>query len=194
MSSIFILLNNIYSYNPVGSTDSEAVFCAILNSLKHEFDSLPTLPVLHDTLKRICTEICEHDAGSGEEPIFNFLLMCGERVQFAYSWPGCRPGSQCWNGLHYVVREYPFRQAKLLDCDYSIDFAEVTTPHDRVAVIATEPLTQNEDWIEFEKGELILFDDGKPLHGSEDRESAEMQGHGLQSKVLPPSTFIGAGI
>lgn len=184
-------------YNPVGDTDSEAVFCALLNFLKHKFDKLPTLSVLHDTLKNLCTEICQYDSLSSEgqhEPIFNFLLMCGEHVQFAYSWPGCRPGSQCWNGLHYVVREYPFQQAQLLDCDYSIDFSQLTTPEDRIAVIATAPLTKNEDWIEFKKGELILFDNGKPLFGVEEQNDAEYQGHGLQSKVLPPSTFMGAGI
>jgi len=178
----------------VGDTDSEAVFCAILNSLKYKFDSLPTLSILYDTIQELCREICESTDESGVEPIFNFLLMCGAHVQFAYSWPGCRPGSQCWNGLHYVVREYPFHKAKLLDCDYAIDFAEVTTPEDRVSVIATEPLTTDEKWIEFQKGELILFDDGKPLYRMDEIEEAECQGHGLQSKVLPPSTFIGAGI
>ena len=120
--------------------------------------------------------------------------MCGEHVQFAYSWPGCRPGSECWNGLHYTVREYPFSQAQLLDCDYTIDFSEVTTKEDRVAVIATAPLTVNEKWIEFKKGELILFDDGKPLYKMKDRELAESSGHGLKSKVLPSALFIGAGI
>ena len=33
-------------YHPVGDTDSEAVFCAILNALRAEFTELPTLPVL----------------------------------------------------------------------------------------------------------------------------------------------------
>lgn len=30
-------------YNPVGDTDSEAVFCALLNSLKAQFKTLPTM-------------------------------------------------------------------------------------------------------------------------------------------------------
>ena len=33
-------------YHPIGDTDSEAVFCAILNALRAEFNELPTLPVL----------------------------------------------------------------------------------------------------------------------------------------------------
>lgn len=122
------------------------------------------------------------------------LLICGEHLQFAYSWPGARPGSSCWNGLHYIVREPPFSRAQLIDCDYTVDFAEVTCPDDRVAVITTAPLTKDEDWIEFKRGELILFDDGKPLYKAKDLESAEDLGHGLQSDVLPPSSFIGSGI
>ena len=35
--------NKDIHYRPVGDTDSEAVFCAILNALKAEFDTLPTL-------------------------------------------------------------------------------------------------------------------------------------------------------
>ena len=58
-------------YNPVGDTDSEAVFCAILNAVKAEFDSLPTLSVLHETIKRLCDEIIQ---GDGDTTIFNFLL------------------------------------------------------------------------------------------------------------------------
>jgi glutamine amidotransferase len=43
----------------------------------------------------------------------------------------------------------------------SIDFSDYTTPDDRVAVIATEPLTDNEQWTAFERGQLIWFQDGK---------------------------------
>lgn len=67
-------------YNPIGDTDSEAVFCAILNALKAEFLELPTLPVLHETLQRLC---CEIVAGYESETIFNFLLGCGP-VSFNY--------------------------------------------------------------------------------------------------------------
>ena len=36
------------TYHPVGDTDSEAVFCAMLNALRAEFETLPTLPVLYE--------------------------------------------------------------------------------------------------------------------------------------------------
>lgn len=103
---------------------------------------------------------------------------------FAYSWPGRRPGSKVWNGLHYICREPPFQTAKLIDEDYTIDFAAVTTPSDRVAVITTKPLTDEVGWTEFQRGQLIMFDNGTPHFGPESCESVELQGRGLYSKCF----------
>jgi glutamine amidotransferase len=61
-----------------------------------------------------------------------------------------------------VVRQYPFETARLADEDLSVDFADVTTPNDRVAIIVTTPLTTNEQWTEFAPGELKVFIDGLP--------------------------------
>ena len=44
-----------------------------------------------------------------------------------------------------------------------MDFAEHTTPEDRVAVIATAPLTDNERWAELPKGTLAVFGGGALL-------------------------------
>mmetsp|Transcript_59268 Transcript_59268/g.71301 ORF Transcript_59268/g.71301 Transcript_59268/m.71301 type:complete len:418 (+) Transcript_59268:108-1361(+) len=168
------------TYNPVGQTDSEAVFCFILNSLRDMFDTLPTLPLLYEAIKKLCDEITDSD----DDPIFNFLFTCGQHVQFVYSWPGARPGSSVWNGLHYTVREPPFKMTSLVDCNYSIDFSE-NTLDDRISVIATKPLTTNENWIEVKKGELILFDEGLPYIGAAQCCEVEEKGHGLKSTVLP---------
>lgn len=58
------------------------------------------------------------------------------------------------------MRRWPFSTAHLVDEDLSIDFAKYTTPEDRVAVIATQPLTDDEVWTAFEPGELIMFQCG----------------------------------
>lgn len=169
-------------YHPVGDTDSEAVFCAILNALHAEFPlELPSLPVLHEFLAYLCEEIIE---GRHEDTIFNFLLGCGQYTMFAYSWPGRRPGSEVWNGLHYIVREPPFTVATLLDVDYSIDFSDVTTSNDRVAVITTKPLTEEPGWTEFQRGELLMFDKGKPYRTPKCCEQVEREGRGLFSKCF----------
>jgi predicted glutamine amidotransferase len=171
-------------YHPVGDTDSEAVFCAILNALKAEFDTLPTLPILHGFLSQICQEIIQ---GEEDSTIFNFLLGCGQYTMFAYSWPGRRPGSQVWNGLYYIVRAPPFSTAQLVDVDYAIDFAQHTTPSDRVAVITTQPLTSEKGWKEFKKGQLLMFDKGLPYQTPNGCELVEREGRGLYSKCYPRS-------
>ena len=76
-------------------------------------------------------------------------------------------GAALWahasTNLHYIVRQAPFTTAQLSDEDVSIDFSDVTTPQDRVAVIATLPLTTNEQWTAFASGELRTFVDGAPV-------------------------------
>lgn len=177
-------------YNPIGKTDSEAMFCALLNALRARFDTLPSLPVLHGAIASLCNEVVALDSQYDGTTIFNFLLGCGPHLQFAYSWPGSREGSKVWNGLHYLVREPPFGSAHLSDCDYSINFATVTKDDDRVAVIATSPLTDDEDWVEVKKGQLILFDDGLPHLAPDDCFEAELREHGLVSDVMPRNSQL----
>ena len=42
----------------------------------------------------------------------------------------------------------------------AVNFAEHTTPDDVVSVIATEPLTDNEEWVRMVPGELLVWRDG----------------------------------
>jgi glutamine amidotransferase len=65
--------------------------------------------------------------------------------------------------LHWLVRQHPFGAATLADADLSVDFAALTSANDRVAVIATEPLTAGEAWTAMAPGELKVFVDGAPL-------------------------------
>ena len=172
--------NNYLSYHAVGDTDSEAIFCAILNALKTKFHELPSLAVLHQTLQALCDEIVARD----EHSICNFLLGCGEYTLFAYSYPGQRPGSDVWNGLYYITREPPFLKAKLVDEDYSIDFSQCSTAADRISIIATKPLTDEAGWREMAKGELLMFDRGTPHSSSTELDAVEAEGRGLTSRCL----------
>ena len=81
--------------------------------------------------------------------LFNFILSDG-LIMFAHA----------STLLHYIVRQAPFGEARLLDDDVAIDFSAVTTPNDRVAVIATLPLTKNEIWHQLACDELVMFRDG----------------------------------
>jgi glutamine amidotransferase len=133
-------------YRPVGQTDSERAFCYILQTLRRRFgDRMPPLPELRPALEELTAAISAHGP-------FNMLLSDGSAL-FAH----------CSTNLFYLVRQYPFAMAKLADNDIHIDFSQVTTPQDRVAVIVTEPLTDNETWIRFGTGELKMFVDGSPI-------------------------------
>lgn len=130
-------------FTPVGNTDSERAFCYLLDQLvKHFGYDEPKLDQVFDLLAEISPSIAEHGT-------FNFCLSNGQAL-FTYA----------TTKLHWLVREYPFKPAQLIDIEVEVDFSQVTTPEDRVAVITTEPLTQNEEWTAFQEGEMILFRDG----------------------------------
>lgn len=131
---------------PVGDTDSELSFCYILQELWKLFgNTMPHVDQLKEALRRLTIEISAHGT-------FNMMLSNGSFL-FAH----------CSTKLCYIVRRHPFSHAKLSDDDLSVDFSEVTTPQDRVAVIVTEPLTLDEVWTPFTAGELKLFIDGEPV-------------------------------
>lgn len=128
---------------PVGNTDSEYAFCYLLDHLVERFGyDEPSLEDVFEVLEEISPEIAEYGT-------FNFCLSNGQAL-FSYA----------VTKLHWVSRSYPFRPAHLIDLDVEIDFREVTSPEDRVAVITTEPLTHNEDWKAFQPGQLMLFREG----------------------------------
>jgi predicted glutamine amidotransferase len=61
------------------------------------------------------------------------------------------------------VRQHPFGMARLQDKDMALNFAELASPEDRVAVIATEPLTLNEQWTAMVPGQLLAVEGGRPV-------------------------------
>ncbi|MFT3663655.1 class II glutamine amidotransferase [Piscinibacter sp.] len=130
------------SFHPVGDTDSERAFCWLMQELAKAHASLPSIAELTTTLRELVPGIAAHGS-------FNFMLSHGEAL-----W------AHCSTRLHWLVREHPFRAARLADEDLSVDFASVTTPADRVAVIVTEPLTRDERWQALAGGELAVFHDG----------------------------------
>jgi len=128
---------------PVGNTDSELAFCYLLQRLRQQFGAAPpALPALKAALKILCREIAAFGT-------FN-MMLCNGSALFVH----------CSTNMHYLIRQHPFNTAHLSDHDISVDFSAVTTPQDRVAVIATEPLTNNETWQAFAPGELKVFVDG----------------------------------
>jgi glutamine amidotransferase len=134
------------AFRPVGDTDSELAFCWLMQELAKAHAGVPDIAELSCTLAELMP--CLHRHGN-----FNMLLSNGQAL-----WAH---GS---SHLHWVVREHPFKPVALRDEDLSVDFSTLTTPADRVAVIATEPLTQDEAWTAFAPGELRVFVGGRLVH------------------------------
>lgn len=130
---------------PVGETDSERAFCWLLQTLRRRFGSrMPEQALLFAAVHELTLDL----AARG---MCNYLLSNGDSL-FAH----------CSTQLSFIVRQAPFAVAHLRDQDLTIDFNEVTTPDDRVAVVATVPLTDNEQWTMMPPGSLWLFEEGAP--------------------------------
>src|SRR5207245_8153288 len=116
-----------------------------MQELSKAHASVPSIPELSATLRELVPQIASHGT-------FNFMLSNGEAL-----W------AHCSTRLCYLVRQHPFREAKLQDDDISVDFAELTTASDRVAVVVTEPLTRNEEWTCINPGESKVFSAAAPV-------------------------------
>jgi glutamine amidotransferase len=131
-------------FRPIGTTDSEYAFCALMHRLSQKFpNGYPDPEALAKAVASAGREI-------GRKGTFNFLLGDGERL-FA----------RCATKLCFIVRKAPFTTATLSVDDLAVDFSTVTTPRDRVAVVATAPLTRDEQWTIGRPGEMWVFRRGK---------------------------------
>ncbi len=132
-------------WRPAGTTDSERAFCLLLQRLHQRFGNgpAPDAAALVEALQAISAGIAAHGS-------FNYLLSDGTML-YAYR----------STELHYVARAYPFRSARLVDCELSMDFALHNHLDDCMAVIATRPLTTDEAWQPLPVGEVCAFIDGR---------------------------------
>lgn len=131
-------------YQPIGDTDSEHAFCFLMGELRRRFASPPAS---REAMWSVLHELCERLRSLG---VFNLLLSDGE---YLYTY--------CATQLAHITRRAPFGKANLADAELSVDFVEHTTPNDIVSVIATQPLTDNEDWQRMVSGELLVWKDGE---------------------------------
>ncbi len=129
-------------YEPVGGTDSEALFCDILNHLRSQCDRSDAVEAITERL----VQLSKAYAGQG---VFNLLLSNGDWL-FTY----------CTTKMASITRRAPFRPARLKDADVIVDFESETTLNDIVSVIVTEPLTSDEEWDIYQPGEWRLWRKG----------------------------------
>lgn len=139
------------AFKPVGDTDSERAFCWLMQELAKAHASVPSIGELSATLRELLPTLAAHGT-------FNMLLSNGQAL---WAHASTNPGSP---GLHWLQRQHPFGAATLADEDMSVNFAGATTATDRVAVVATEPMTRNEPWAALPPGELAVFENGQRRH------------------------------
>lgn len=130
-------------YEPVGTTDSEALFCDLLNAIRSELSR----DTNQESLTRYLVRLSDEYAKQG---VFNLLLSNGDWL-FTY----------CTTKMAAITRRSPFGPARLQDADVAVDFGTVTTPSDVVSVIVTEPLTVDESWDVYQPNEWRLWHQGE---------------------------------
>ena len=126
---------------PIGTTDSELVFCKLLSWLKQHGLHLVnknSFMLLHEKLGEINR--------SGE---LNLIFSDGTHL-FAYH---DRSGHV---GLHFLLRQAPYKTVRLRGQYVTIDLAEIIDPDERLYLLASEPLS-DENWIRFQPGQLLVF-------------------------------------
>ncbi|MCV2361259.1 class II glutamine amidotransferase [Paucibacter sp. TC2R-5] len=135
-------------FQPVGSTDSEAAFCWLLQQLEQRFvdvDAAPSWAELAPVLAELSAELASYGS-------FNIVLSDGEAVY-----------THCSTRLHWLSRSHPFAQARLIDTELSLDLSRANGPNDRMVLVATEPLTHDEPWQAMAAGEFFVFVQGQPV-------------------------------
>jgi len=132
-------------YEPVGDTDSEAIFCDLMNHLRDNLCRNKTPQQLAEALVSLAQEYASRG-------VFNCLLSNGDWL-FTF----------CSTKLASITRRAPFGPAQLKDADVTIDFEAETTPNDVVSIIATAPLTSDEAWDIYQRGEWKLWQGGEVI-------------------------------
>lgn len=132
-------------FQPVGQTDSEYIFCYLMDQIAmnglHEFEH-PDLNALHQLFLRI-----------NESGKFNCLLSDGEFLMAYHDKNG-------YKRLYYLERKPPYGRIKLSDEDWEVNLAEEKNPDQKGYIIASYPLT-DENWFPFQPGELMVLRNGE---------------------------------
>lgn len=130
-------------YYLVGMIDSEQVFCVLMQGLCEVFFGVQLL------LLELFEWVGELMCGIIDYGVFNFLMLNGQ-VFFVY----------CLMWLYYFVWCWLFLIVYFVDEDLLIDFVKYMMFEDCVVVIVIQLFIDNEVWIVFELGELIMFQCG----------------------------------
>jgi predicted glutamine amidotransferase len=135
------------TFHPVGETDSERLFCALLTRLSQESIAFTD----HGQIETLLREF-------NELGTVNLLFSEGEHL-FCYHDRGG------YTGLYMTRRVAPFSRVSLCDEDWQVDLTEEKRPSQKGYVVATRPLTRGEEWSRISPGSLVVLKDGECVYG-----------------------------
>ena len=69
-------------------------------------------------------------------------------------------------GLHYLMRQAPYKDVRLRGQYLTIDLSTVVDPAERGYIVASTQLS-DENWIKVKEGQLLVFSDGHCIFSSE---------------------------
>ncbi|WXG41523.1 MAG: class II glutamine amidotransferase [Candidatus Freyarchaeum deiterrae] len=146
-------------FKALGDTDSESIFCYILNCIEEQRignwteDSFSWLLEKFTEVNKYCTS--------------NFAMSDGEHL-FVYHDSGGH------NGMALVFRHPPYADVKLKDDEEEVLFGATKDPELRGFIVTTLSKTKspnpkyltNENWEPIEPGELMVFKKGRMVYSS----------------------------
>lgn len=153
-------------FKPVGQTDSEHVFCYILNQIESR-------KILHWNaehflwLSRLLVEINSYGK-------FNCIFSDGEYL-FCYN------DVNDFKDFCLVKRKAPYENIRLLDDEVEVDLFVEKQPSQYGYIMATNPLT-NESWESYLPGELKVFKKGEIIFSNLLKETMILQSTNLEGE------------
>lgn len=150
------------SFTPVGQTDSELAFGALLTWVEHEQASSRKTAASnghaveplsdHAALEEFLRDL--NDLGT-----MNLIFSDGRRLF-------CYHDESGYNGLAFTRRQAPFSCVSLRDEDWEADLGEEKSPEQHGYVIASRPLTDGEEWRRCRPGRLLVIEKGEAVFGA----------------------------
>jgi len=135
-------------YFPLGDTDSERAFCALMDRFR---DGLTPATVMDFGTKIALVEKWAREVS--KFGIFNFLLSDS---RYLYAHRSSR--------LFYVEHECVSQTERLKSEDLTIRLAQDANGAQRIAAIATAPLTDDEEWQTLPEARLVAFQAGERIY------------------------------
>lgn len=138
-------------FQPLRSTDSERAFCYLLECIEKNIDGDQLNIGDFNWLSGLLQEINRYGK-------FNCIFSDGKHLF-------CYHDQKGYRGLYFLERKPPYDRVRLRDEDWEINLAQEKNPKQQGYIIATQPLT-DENWQNFEPGELIVFRDGEMVYSN----------------------------